>query len=184
MGSKKHMKVRQIAATLLMITSLALADIWNVDTENAKVMFSVKGPFGTVNGSFSGLKAIIRFNENDLPGSSFSASIEAKTVSTGISLRNHDLRKKDVWLDTDKSPLISFRSRKIERAGTGYKAIGDLTIKGTTRSMEIPFTFNSKEGAGLFKGQFQVKREDYNVGNEGGWVGSIVTIMLEVPVKK
>jgi polyisoprenoid-binding protein YceI len=184
MSNKNHIRIRQTLAASLVITSLALAVNWNVDAVNAKIMFSVKGPFGTVDGNFSGLKATIRFSENDLPGSSVSASIEAKTVSTGIGLRNRDLRKKEVWFNADKYPLITFHSRKIEKAGTGYKAIGDLTIKGTTRPVEISFTFNAKGDAGLFKGQFNIKRADYNLGNEGGSVGSIVTIMLEVPVKK
>lgn len=163
---------------------MTFAGNWNVDTANAKVTFSVKGPFGTVHGSFSGLKATIQFSARDLPGSSISASIEAGTVSTGIGLRNRDLRKKELWLNTDKYPQISFHSRKIERTSSGYKAIGDLNLKGVTKPVEIPFTFGSTDTGGVFKGQFTIKREDYNIGKEGGSVGSIITIALEVPVKK
>ena len=178
------MKFKQIMTRSAVIAGLALATNWNADTANAKINFSVKGPFGTVHGNFSGLKATIRFDEKDLPGSSVSASVEAKTVSTGIGLRNHDLRHKEQWLDTDKYPLISFRAKKIEKTDKGYKALGDLTLKGITKPAEIPFTFSSNGATGLFKGQFPVKREDYNIGKPGGSVGSIITIDLEVPVKK
>jgi len=159
---------------------------WTADASNAKVLFSVKGPFpfGTVHGRFSGLKATIRFDEKDLPGSAVSASVDAKTVSTGIGLRNSDLRKKEEWLDTDKYPLISFKSKKIEKAAPGYKAVGELTLKGTTRLVEIPFSFTTSGNTGVFKGKFTINREDYKVGKPGGSVGSTITIELEVPVSK
>jgi len=178
------MNFNQFITSSVIIAGLTLAGNWNVDTANARVTFSVKGPFGTVHGSFSGLKATIRFSEKDLAGSSITASIEAKTVSTGIGLRNHDLRKKDQWLNADKYPLISFHSRKIEKSASGYKAIGDLTIKGVTKPVEILFTFAAKDAGGVFKGQFTINREEYNIGKPGGSVGSVITIALEVPVKK
>ncbi|HXB45301.1 MAG TPA: YceI family protein [Puia sp.] len=178
------MKFMQIAAGALIMGGLSFASNWTVDTENAKVNFSVKGPFGTVHGSFTGLKAAIKFDEKELGTSSISASLEAKSVSTGVGLRNHDLRTEEQWLDTDKFPHMGFKSTKIEKTDKGFKAIGELTIKGTTKPVEIPFTFTNKESSGLFKGQFQIKREDYKVGKEGGSVGSVISVSLEVPVKK
>ncbi len=166
------------------ILGLTLSGTWNVETANAKVNFSVKGPFGTVHGNFSGLQAAIRFDEKDLAGSSVSASIDAKTVSTGIGLRNRDLRKKEEWLNTDTYPRISFRSSHIEKSGDGYKALGELTLKGVTKPAEISFTFTSNGNNGLFKGEFAVKRADYNIGKPGGSVGDVITIVLEVPVNK
>jgi len=56
---------------------------WKVDAAKAKVGFSVKGPFGKVHGSFTGLKSTIRFDEHDLAGSSVEASIDAKTGQHG-----------------------------------------------------------------------------------------------------
>jgi len=162
------------------------AQTWTADASKARVLFTVKGPFpfGTVHGSFSGLQATIRFDEKDLPGSAVSASIDAKTVSTGIGLRNSDLRNKEEWLNTDKYPRISFKSSKIEKAPKDFKAIGELTLKGTTRPAEIPFSFTASGHAGVFKGRFAINREDYKVGKPGGSVGSTITIELEVPVSK
>ena len=147
-------------------------------------MFSVKGPFGTVHGNFSGLKATIQFDEKDLAGSSFTASIETKTVNTGVGLRNSDLRNKEIWLNSEKYPTISFHSKKIEKTAKGFTALGELTIKSTTKELTIPFTFAAKGNSGVFNGQFHINREDYKVGNKGGSVGDDITISLEVPVTK
>ena len=178
------MKFRSIMASSGLLAILAWGGNWSADSANAKINFSIKGPFGTVHGSFTGLKATIQFNEKDLPGSSITASVESKTVSTGIGLRNHDLRSKEMWLNTDKYPEISFRSTKIERTDNGYKAGGVLILKGITKVIEVPFTFSANEGSGLFKGGFTINREDFKIGNKGGSVGENIDITLEVPVKK
>lgn len=157
---------------------------WKPDAAGSQVNFTVKGPFGTVNGKFSGLKADIKFSEDDLKGSSVKATIDAKTVSTGIALRNKDLRKKELWLNTDKYPVITFTSSKIEKKGKEFVAIGDLTLKGKTKPIEIPFTFTGKGNAGVFKGKFSIDREDFDVGKKGGSVGKTITINLNIPVKK
>jgi polyisoprenoid-binding protein YceI len=178
------MKLRLCLSLAIVPLVLFFTSKWKPDTNKAQVNFSVKGPFGTVHGKFTGLKADIKFSSDDLNSSAVSASIEAKTVSTGIGLRNRDLRKKEEWLDTDKYPLISFKSDKIEKKGSSYIATGDLTLKGKTKQTAIPFTFSGKGNNGVFKGKFVIKREDFNVGKEGGSVGNEVTIELNIPVKK
>jgi polyisoprenoid-binding protein YceI len=176
------MMSKQILMISTLITGLIFTGNWKPDTANAKINFTVEGIFGLVHGSFSGLQADIQFNEKDLSGSSFSASIDAKSVSTGISLRNSDLRNKEEWFNTDKFPRISLQSKKIEKTAAGYKALSDLTIKGITKAMEIPFTFTGNEETGIFKSQFTIQRTDFKLGKPGGTVGSVVTVILSIPV--
>lgn len=178
------MKAYILLAIGTLLPGIFFATKWNADAEKATVEFTIKGPFGTVDGSFSGLKADIKFSGDDLPGSSFTASIDATTVSTGIGLRNRDLRKEEIWFNTDKYPRISFRSTKIEKRGNEFIAIGELTMKAATRPVEIPFTFEEKDNAGTFKGTFVIKREDFGLGKHGGSVGNDVTIKLNIPAKK
>jgi polyisoprenoid-binding protein YceI len=170
--------------TYFILFSLLLATNWTVDKAGAKVGFSVHGPFGTVNGSFSGLEAVIQFDPNNLAGSSIRASIDAKTVNSGIGMRNHHLQSEEQYLNTGKYPRITYKSGKIEKTGAGYKASGELTIKDVTKPVEIPFTFTPSGNAGVFKGSFTFKREDFNIGKSGGSIGDMITITLEVPVKK
>jgi len=178
------MKMKLIGLLSVLIAGIVLEGNWHADAPNAKVAFTVKGPFGTVHGNFTDLKATIQFNEKDLAGSSVVASIGAATVSTGIGLRNRDLRKKEEWLNTDKFPLVSFRSKKIQRTSTGFSATGDLTLKGITKPIDISFTFSGTGNEGMFKGQFTINRQDYTIGKPGGSVGETITLTLEVPVKK
>lgn len=174
----------QIKMTLVSLALLIAPELgnWTIDASKAKVEFSVKGVFGTVHGNFTGLKATIQFDVRNPKAGSISASIDAKTVSTGIGLRNHHLRTEEQFLNTDRYPTISFHSRTIEKTGSGYRASGELTIKDVTRRIQIPFTFAPNGNSGVFKGQFVIKREDFHIGKPGGSIGEEVTIDLEVPV--
>ena len=156
---------------------------WNVNAAEAQIKFSVKGPFGTVDGSMGNLKSTILFDKDNLAASSISASTDSKSISTGIKLRNNDLQK-EKYLNSDKYPLLSFQSDKIQKSGTGYVAIGNLTIKGVSKKIEIPFSFTEKGNTGVFKGSFSIQRQDYGIGKEGGSIGNTISIDLEVPVTK
>ena len=99
-------------------------------------------------------------------------------------MRNHDLKNEEKWFNTSKYPTISFKSTKIEKSANGFIATGDLTMKGVTKTVRIPFTFNPSDNSGIFKGEFTINREDFGIGNKGGSVGDQVTISLEIPVTK
>jgi len=178
------MKMHIFFSIISLSAVLLMAPKWKPEAEKAQVNFDIKGPFGMVHGKFTGLKADIKFSPDDLKGSSVKASIDAKTVSTGISLRNSDLRNKEIWLNTDKYPTIRFESNKIEKKDKGYVAVGNLTLKGKTKPVEIPFTFTKKGDAGTFKGKFTINRRDFDIGKQGGSVGKTVSIELNVPVVK
>jgi polyisoprenoid-binding protein YceI len=176
------MKMKKILAATALVLMLPGAGEWKIG-QDAKINFTVHGPFGTVHGSFSGLQATIMFDEKNPSAGSVTASVDAKTVSTGVSLRNSDLKNKEEWLNTEKYPRISFKSKKIDKTASGFAASGDLTLKGVTKPVVIPFTFSGKGATGEFKGQFSIKREDFNVGKPGGSVGDVITISLDLPVK-
>jgi polyisoprenoid-binding protein YceI len=166
-----------------MLTNFGLAESWKVKSNEAKVTFNVKGPFGTVNGSFSGLKANIEFDEKNPEKGSLSASVDVKTINTGIGLRNSDL-KKEKYFDAEKYPQISFKSKSIEKSDKGFKAEGTLTMKDVSKPVSIPFTFTANGSNGVFKGDFEINREDFHIGSKGGSIGDKVSIHLEVPASK
>ena len=79
-----------------------------------------------------------------------------------------------------------FHSQKFQKTATGYQVIGTLTIKETSKTVSIPFTFDHKVNSGTFKGQFTIQRQEYGIGKSGGLlkIGKEITINLEVPVTK
>ena len=181
--AKVEEPVTKVKKALAAPAKKAAVQKWNADAAAAQIKFSVKGPFGTVDGSLGNLKSTILFDKDNLAASSISASTDSKSISTGIKLRNNDLQK-EKYLNSDKYPLLSFQSDKIQKSGTRYIAIGNLTIKGVSKKVEIPFSFTEKGNTGIFKGSFSIQRQDYGIGKEGGSIGNTISIDLEVPVTK
>ncbi len=150
-----------------------LSNNWNVDNENYKVNFTSK----KFNGGFKGLKANLVFNENDLPASKLSASIDASTISTGSSLRDKHARQ---GLDAEKYQTIKFESESIVKGANGYTALGKLYIKDVIKAIKIPFTFTKTTNGGVFEGGFNIKPEEYNVTKMG--TPEEIDIQLNIPV--
>jgi polyisoprenoid-binding protein YceI len=134
-------------------------------------------------GVFKGFKGNIAFDEQNPAASKFEVTIDAATINTGNGLQNKHA-KSDEWFDVAKYPQISFKSRSIMKAGSGYQVTGDLNLHGVTKPISFPFTFAKTPTGGLFKGSFTVNRNDYKLGKPGGDVGESIKVDLSVPVTK
>jgi len=134
-------------------------------------------------GVFKGFKGTIAFDEQNPAASKFEVTIDAATINTGNGLQNKHA-KSDEWFDVAKYPQISFKSKSITKAGSGYQVTGDLNLHVVTKSISFPFTFAKTPTGGLFKGAFTVNRNDYKLGKPGGDVGESIKVDLSVPVTK
>lgn len=150
---------------------------WQVKEDDYAIKFSTKGASGTL----KGLKGTIDFDRADLAKSRFDVTVDVNTISTGFWLKNRHAKAED-FLDVDKYPTIHFTSTKITPSTNGFVANGKLTIKDVTRDVTIPFTFDESGNEGVFRGDFELNRKDYNL--EKKRVGEIINVELVVPVNK
>ncbi|MFW5687910.1 MAG: YceI family protein [Bacteroidota bacterium] len=135
-----------------------------INTDESKVSFRI-GNLGvnTVKGTFTGMSGDVNFDEQNLGQSSFSVCIDASSIDTGVTRRDEDLRD-EKYFHVAEYPEICFVSDNISRSDDGYRTRGELTLKGVTRSITIPF---EKEG-NILRGSFSLNRFDYNVGEGVG----------------
>jgi len=143
--------------------------------------YSIKFSAGEAEGIFKGLKGTIKFDEADLAGSSMNVSIDVNTINTGNGMMNKHAKGKE-WLDATTYPTIKFVSSAITKTDKGYQAKGKLTVKGTTKEINLPFTFTKAGEGGTFKGNLSINRADYKITEEG--IDQTIKIDLTVPVKK
>lgn len=152
------MKTIYLIFTLLFATIMANAQA--INSAKSMVKFSIDNmKVNTVNGTFSGMKGAIVFNENDLENSSFNVSVDAKTVNTENEKRDTHLKNED-FFNVDIYPEIRFLSTSIIKTPKGYKTTGNLTLHGVTKPIEIILTYQNK----TFKGQLTINRLDYKLG--------------------
>ena len=120
---------------------------WSVDKVHSSVEFAVKHMMiTTVRGRFEKFDVEVDFNEANPVVSAVEAKIEAASIDTRAADRDAHLRSPD-FLDAENYPYLTFKSKRIERAGDErYKIYGDLTIRGVTKEVVL-----NTEFAGLGK---------------------------------
>lgn len=149
-----------------------------VDSKS-EVSFTIKNFGINTSGTFNGLSGTINFDPSDLSSSSFNVSVEVNTINTGIDMRDNHLKKED-YFNADKCPKINFASSNIKTGDKDYIITGQLTIKGTTKTISFPFTAIKKDNGTLFTGNFSINRKDFNVGGGSAVLGNNVDVSLKV----
>ena len=89
-----------------------------------------------VRGGFSGVQGTVVYDPADLSASSVDVTIDKNTLSTGDTNRDTHVKSAD-FLDVEKHPTITFKSKKITKDGDGLKVIGDLTVHGVTKEVGL-----------------------------------------------
>ncbi len=112
---------------------------YTVDPMHTCVGFDI-GHLGLsrVQGRFSKLSGSLQADLKDLTKSSVEITMQADSVDTAVAPRDADLRSKN-FFEVEKYPTLAFKSTKIRKHGSGYVADGDLTIRGITKTVSLPF---------------------------------------------
>jgi polyisoprenoid-binding protein YceI len=112
---------------------------WKFDPMHTQVEFSAKHlGMMTVRGHFAEVEANGDIDVEHPENSKIEATIKTASIRTHNEQRDRDLLSSN-FLEADKYPTMTFKSTKIEPAGTDrYTVTGDLTIKGVTK----PITLN------------------------------------------
>jgi polyisoprenoid-binding protein YceI len=162
----------------VMLSSFAVLTLRPVDSNNA-VTFVIQNFGIDTKGEFKGLKGNIQWNEENPAASAINVSVNANTINTNIDSRDKEL-KDEAYFSTDKYPLISFVSTGITPNNGSYKATGNLTLKGVTKTISFPFTATKTANGYLFSGNFTINRLDYGVGKSSMVLSDDVAITLKV----
>jgi polyisoprenoid-binding protein YceI len=183
--------------TTLVEAAPATKTVWNIDPSHSLVEFSVRHMMvSNVKGRFGGIRGTLESDGEKLEGSSVSVEIDASTIDTRAEQRDAHLKSAD-FLDVEKFPTITFKSRNVVDHGNGtFDIVGDLTIRGITREVTLHAEDNGrgKTPFGTYIAGFsavtEFNRHDFdtkwNVALEAGGflVGDIVKVSLEVEAVK
>jgi polyisoprenoid-binding protein YceI len=95
-----------------------------------------------VTGRFTDVEGTISLDEQEPANSRAEVTIGAASVDTRMGKRDKHLRTAD-FFDVERYPTLTFTSRHIEtldrRAGH-YRVVGDLTVRGVTREVQLDAT--------------------------------------------
>src|SRR5579864_7844766 len=127
--------------TAIAETTGLVAGTWNIDPSHSEVGFVVRHVMvSKVKGVFSKFDGAITVDEDPLK-SKVEATIDASSIDTREPQRDAHLRSSD-FFDVETHPEIRFVSTSVTPDGRDFTVIGDLTIHGVTRQVELGLEFN------------------------------------------
>jgi polyisoprenoid-binding protein YceI len=187
----KRFQVMVVAVvTLSGVNVTFAADIYKVDTIHTNVGFTVRHlVINKVRGKFNEFSGTILYDEKDITKSSLKGTIQVDSIDTDHPKRDQHLRSPD-FFDAENHKEITFASTRVEKEDEGYVLVGNLTMRGTSKEIRVPFEitgkivdFQKRTVIG-FEAALRINRQDFGISysktmdNGGLVVGNTVNIEL------
>jgi polyisoprenoid-binding protein YceI len=174
-----------------------LTGTYTLDPAHTRIGFVARHAMVTkVRGAFNEFTGTAVLDGANPEKSTVQVTIQAASIDTRNAQRDGHLRGND-FLAMEEYPQITFVSTGVRQSGEStFEVTGDLTIKGVTNQITIPFEFEgaAKDPFGNervgFEGSVAINRKDYgvtwNAALEGGGVlvSDKVTLEFEVSAVK
>ena len=118
-----------------------IAGAYTIDPAHTRLGFSARHAMvATVRGSFTDFTGTAHVDTANPASSKVEVSIVADSISTGNEQRDGHLKSGD-FFESEQFPNITFTSTDVTRDGDDWTITGDLTIKGVTHSIAVPFEY-------------------------------------------
>jgi polyisoprenoid-binding protein YceI len=169
---------------------------YRIDTAHSVIAFAIKhNEIALVRGRFRDFSGKINYDDTDITKSSVEVTAKIESINTGVDRRDAHLRTAD-FFDAVQFPEMTFKSTHVEKKGNQFVLHGDLTLRGITKPVAIPFTVAGaiKDGQGNTRfgvaGQTTINRRDFGftwgktMENGGLDVGNEVMIDLQLEAVK
>lgn len=177
-----------VMATSILLTVLpASAATWSIDHDRSTLGFEAQVFGSAVPGTFGEWTAQIVFDEDALETSMVSVVIRMDSADTGDGTRDGSLKGSE-WFAVEEHPEATLASTAFRQTDDGgFEMDADLTMRGTTNSITLPFTLTEDADGMVAQGSVTVNRTDYGIGQgdyvSGSTVGLDVVISIDIAAK-
>lgn len=166
--------MKRILSISLLILGLAFSSIfaqnkYSFDLSHSTLGFEVKHMvISTVDGKFKKFDGSLEFDGKDPQSIKVNVTVDMSSIDTDEEKRDGHLKSPD-FFDVANYPTATFISKKVVKKDDAYELIGDLTLRGVTKEIVIPFTFNGSitdpwgNNRVGFEGSSLINRKDFGV---------------------
>lgn len=191
---KKTLYGLVLAAAALLVTQPVLAAekyVFDKGHTNIHFEWSHFG-FSTTSAEFEDFSGTLMLEEDNIPASEISVTIDMSSVDSGYDTFNQHLTEKGEWFNAAEYPEATFESTNIEKLGDNrYEVTGNLMLKGVTREVTLDTTINKIAehpitGARTvgFDATTTVKRSAFNMGKYAPSVSDEVMIEISSEMQR
>jgi polyisoprenoid-binding protein YceI len=184
-----------LPATPVATDSTQAPATWKIDKTHSELSFRVRHLVSRVSGTFLDWDGAITADPANWNGGSVAVAIRTASITTNNERRDTHLKSPD-FFDAATYPEISFKSTSVKVDGETITLVGDLTMRGVTKSITMTGSYNGiqpgdkgRDRVG-FEVSTKINRLDYGVKYnrtvEGGGMllGDEVTIQVTVAAVK
>ncbi|WP_394749962.1 YceI family protein [Spongiimicrobium salis] len=185
---------RNIKITMVVILFSTLAftqtKAYPIDGWHSKIGFSVNfSGLLPIKGQFDKIDGTILLDEANMANTSATINIQANSINTGVEIRDKHLRGKD-FFDAANYPTIRFSSEKMIQKKGQWVMVGNLKVRRTSKTVEIPMKLLHGEKLDAWKnyritlkGGFTLNRLDFQVGEDQIGIGDEVAVTFTISAR-
>ncbi len=138
----KSLRVMLISFLMVFGLNLSAADELVLDKGHSQVGFSIKHlMISNVKGVFTDYDADLIFDQKSKKFEKFDATIQAKSIDTGIQKRDDHLRSSD-FFEVEKYPELKFVMDSYTVTEDGGIMTGKMSMHGITQPVKLEVEFN------------------------------------------
>ena len=167
---------------LLSLTTAPAAEPaeWRLDQANSELGFVATYEGVGFKARFEKFAARIDFDAERPGAGRYEVLIQVASLNSRSRDRDEGMRDTE-WFAAAKHPVARFETTAIEQLAPGsYQATGDLTIKRTTRSIQLPFTWTQEGNTARLRAEVTLDRTTFDIGS-GDWAtDSTIGFQVEV----
>ena len=166
------MKKIILSIVLIFFAFSAFSQTWVSDPSHSHLGFTIKHlMISTVSGNFKQFEIKAVTTKPDYSDAKIEVTAQILSINTDQEQRDNHLRSAD-FFDAKQFPTLNFQSTSVKNVkGNEYKLIGNLTMHGVTKPVELDLTYEgkvqnqmNKKDIAVFTIKGVLKRSDFGIG--------------------
>lgn len=155
----------------------------HADQRSGTLQFSAVQAGARFSGGFGTFDVRLDFDPARTAGNSLHVTVDTASIDTQDADRDEILKSRDFfWID--RHPQAVFHAERFERDGAGWRALGELAIRGARKPVAVRFTLAPEGDAPVMKGSASLRRLDFGLGQgdwaSTEWIGNEVDVRFEL----
>ncbi|MCP5081692.1 MAG: YceI family protein [Alphaproteobacteria bacterium] len=153
LSKTKGLATGVLLAFILETGAAVAAEVYKFDQGHTEIGFGWShAGVSMQHGEFIKAEGTLTLDPEKIEASKISVTIDAKSVSTGVTALDTHLKSSD-FLDVEKHPTISFQSTSVTKTGAASADVsGDLTLHGVTKpvTLKVKLTHRGSHPVGQY----------------------------------
>jgi len=182
----------EVAQAVQAAPAVAEAEVLSVTPATSKIGFIGAKVTAQHVGEFKDFQGKVSLKEGKIEGGQleFEVKIDSVIVDGGLPRLEGHL-KSDDFFDMENHPTARFVSTEIRQGsdteGMSHTVVGNLTLRGTTKSVSFPARIDVTDGAVRAMTEFGINRKDFNIvyaGKADDLIQDNVLLQVELDAKR